>query len=77
MDIKIGVTYSPREVNLELDDSADQAELKAEVERVLSTEGAVFWVTDEKGRQVGVPGEKIAYVEIGSSDTQKPIGFGG
>ncbi len=77
MDIKIGVTYSPREVTLDLDDSTDVAALKADIDQVLSTEGAVFWVTDEKGRQVGVPGEKIAYVELGTADAQKPIGFGG
>ncbi len=77
MDIKIGVTYSPREVSLELDGATDVAALKADIDHALSTEGAVFWVTDEKGRQVGVPGEKIAYVELGTSDAQKPIGFGG
>lgn len=77
MDIKIGVTYSPREVSLELDDATDVAALKAEIDQAMTTEGAVLWVTDEKGVQVAVPGDKIAYVELGTADPQKPIGFGG
>ena len=32
----------------------------------------VFWLTDRKGRQVGVPTEKIAYVEIGTPDGGSP-----
>ncbi len=77
MDIKIGVTYTPREVAVELDDSTDTAALRADVETVLGADHAVLWLTDVKGRQVGIPGEKIAYVEIGSADDTGPIGFGG
>ena len=34
-------------------------------------------VTDRKGRQVGVPVAKVAYVEIGSPHDDRRIGFGG
>ena len=35
-----------------------------------------MWLTDSKGRRVGVPTDKIAYVEISSDDAAHKIGFG-
>ena len=75
MDVRIGVTYSPKELELELDDDADAAELKAEIDAALSGKGAL-WLTDRRGRQVAVPVDKVAYVEIGSPDDAHRIGFG-
>ena len=37
----------------------------------------VLWLTDKKGRDIAVPAAKIAYVEIGTGDDGKRIGFGG
>jgi len=34
-----------------------------------------LWLTDKDGRSVGVPTECIAYVEMGSADTKRPMGF--
>ncbi len=75
MDIRIGVTYSPREIELHLADDVDREELKGHVEDVLGTGEGVLWVTDRKGRDVGVPADKIAYVELGSSTESRPMGF--
>lgn len=75
MEIRIGVTYTPKEIALELADGASADGVKADVDAALSG-SATLWVTDKKGRQVGVPAEKIAYVEIGSEDSARPIGFG-
>ena len=36
----------------------------------------VLWLEDKKGNQVAIPADKIAYVEIGSGETTRPIGFG-
>jgi hypothetical protein len=36
----------------------------------------VLWLSDRKGRQVGVPVDKIAYVEIGAPGADRRIGFG-
>lgn len=76
MDIRIGVTYTPKEVAVELDDDADTAELKARVEAALSGSDQVLWLQDRKGRQIAVPADKISYVEIGSPESDRPIGFG-
>lgn len=75
MDVRIGVTYSPKELTLDLDDKADLDGLRGEVESAVSTDGGVLWLTDRRGRVVGIPADKISYVEIGTSDEHR-IGFG-
>lgn len=75
MDIRIGVTYTPKEIALEMADDAKADSIKADIDAALSNDGAL-WLTDKKGRQVGIPASKIAYVEIGSEDGNRPIGFG-
>ena len=77
MDVRIGVTYSAKEIDVELEDDADAGELRAEIEAVLRDGESVLWLTDRKGRQVGVPVAKVAYVEIGSPHDERRIGFGG
>jgi hypothetical protein len=77
MDIRIGVTHSPRELNLELADDTDRDDLRTRVEAALTGALDVLWLTDRKAREVAVPAAKIAYVEIGSADSDRRIGFGG
>ena len=77
MDVRIGVTQAPREINIELADSDDRGEVKAKVEAALTGSVDVLWLTDRKGRDIGVPSAKIAYVEIGTPDSERRIGFGG
>ena len=77
MDVRIGVTYSPKEIDVELGDDADAAKLQSEIDGVLAGGDGVLWLTDRKGRQVGVPVTKVAYVEIGSPHDERRIGFGG
>ena len=76
MDIRIGVTQAPKELQVELGDDADRDKLMAQVESALAGEATVLWVTDRRGRKVGVPSAKIAYVEIGSPDEGRHVGFG-
>jgi len=37
----------------------------------------VLWLTDKRGKKVGVPAAKIAYIEVGTNDGDRRIGFGG
>jgi hypothetical protein len=76
VDVRIGVTYTAKELEVELPDGADAAQVKADVEAAVSG-GGVLWLTDKKGRQVGVPAEKVAYVDIGSASDARRIGFAG
>lgn len=76
MDIRIGVTQAAREISLEqADDERDAT--KTKIEAALSGATDVLWLVDKKGRSIAVPAAKIAYVEIGSVDSDRRIGFGG
>ena len=77
MDVRIGVTYTAKEIDIELSEDADPAKVQADVDAALAGDRLVFWLTDRKGRRVGVPTEKIAYVEIGTPEAARRIGFGG
>ena len=77
MDVRIGVTQAPRELSLELADDTDVAALRSRIEVVLADESLVLWLTDKKGRSTGIPGKKIAYVELGTPEGERRIGFGG
>ncbi len=77
MDIRIGVTHAPREINVELGDDTDREKLKSEVAAALADNDGVLWLTDRRGRDIGVPSAKIAYIEIGASNDDRKIGFGG
>ncbi len=74
MDIKIGIVQSMREIEVELPDDADHAQISALVETALEGD-QVLWLTDRKGRRVGVPAARIAYVEFGTP-VDRVVGFG-
>ena len=75
MDVRIGLIQNVKELELQLEDDADAEALRAQVDEALRG-GGTLWLTDRKGRQVGVAAEKLAYVEIGSPDDARRIGFG-
>jgi hypothetical protein len=76
VDVRIGVTQAPRELNVEVPDD-ERDDVRAKVEAALSGATDVLWIKDKRGRDVGVPAAKIAYVEIGNADGDRRIGFGG
>ena len=73
MEVKIGVTDSPREL------SFNSAQTPIEVEKLvtdaLGSDSGVLSLTDEKGRRFLVQTTRIAYVEIGAADVRR-VGFG-
>jgi len=77
VDVRIGVTQAPREINVELAEDADRDEIKSRIEAALAGASDVLWIVDKRGKDVGVPSAKIAYVELGSADSDRKIGFGG
>ena len=76
MEIRIGVTQSPRDIEIEVDDGTDREALRTQVSAALAGEVSVLWLTDRKGREVAVAAEKIAFVEIGHPEQQRSMGFG-
>ena len=71
MEIRIGVQHAPREVVLESEHTPD--EVRSRVAAAVA-EGSVLQLTDAKGRLVVIPGDKIAFVEIGAKKAA-PLGF--
>ena len=77
MEIRVGVTQALREIVVEVDGGdKERAKIKASVEAALSGATDTLWLVDKKGREVGVASAKVAYVEIGSADSDRKIGFG-
>ena len=75
MDIRIGIVQSMKEIDVELPADADRDQVMKDVEAALTDE-KVLWLTDRKGRRVGVPAARIAYVELGSPSSERIVGFG-
>ncbi|MEU6978520.1 MULTISPECIES: DUF3107 domain-containing protein [unclassified Streptomyces] len=73
MEVKIGVQYAPREIVLESGQSAEDVE--SAVADALAGKTPLLSLTDEKGRKVLVPADKIAYVELGEPEVRR-VGFG-
>jgi hypothetical protein len=74
VEVKIGVTDSPRE--LVFSSSLTPAEVEELVTSAFSKDGSdVLSLTDDKGRRFLVQTSKISYVEIGVADVRR-VGFG-
>ena len=74
MDVRIGVSQTAKEILVELPDDTDQDKLVAEVEAALAKETGMLWLTERRGRQLGVPVSKLAYLEVGHP-SQDRVGF--
>jgi hypothetical protein len=73
VEVKIGVTDSPRE--LVFNSTQTPAEVEKLITDALSKDSGVLALTDEKGRRFLVQSARIAYVEIGAADSRR-VGFG-
>ena len=76
MDVRIGITQTPKEIEVEMPDDADRDKVVGQIEKLLSSGDGVLWLTDRKGRKVGVPVVKVAYVEVGAPTSERRVGFG-
>ena len=73
MDVRIGLTQTPKELEVNLEEGTDPAAVRQQVDAAIG-EGTTLWFTDRRGRQIGVPAAKLAYVEIGGGVTGQ-VGF--
>ena len=71
MEVRIGVTYTPKEIEIELAEDTDRDKLIAAIEQAVSAEGKVLWLT---GRWSGVVyaidtrnGKLLQKIPVGSS----------
>ena len=76
MHVRIGVTETPKELDIEMPDDTDAAALQAEIDSTLGTGAGTLWLTDKRGRQVGIPVARVGWVDIAAGDAESRIGFG-
>lgn len=72
MDIKVGIQHVSREVVVDSPESANDIE-KAFSQAV--SDGTVLRLVDAHGRQVLIPADKIAYIDLGEENARR-VGFG-
>lgn len=75
MDVRIGVVQTPKEIEVEMDDSTDREALKQKIDDALAGEDGVLWLTDKRGNDVAVAVSRIGYVEVGHPAATRSMGF--
>ena len=75
MDVRIGISQTPKELEIELDEERTRDEVLAKLAEDLASEG-VMTLTDKNGKTILVPVAKVAYVEVGAATAGRRVGFG-
>ena len=76
MDVRIGVIHIPKELSVEMPEDTDREDLRARIDEALAGTAPTLWLTDTRGRQIGLPSERIGYVELAADEGDRPVGFG-
>jgi hypothetical protein len=76
VDVRIGITQAPREIEVELADNIAPDELMAKVDAAVEKGAGMLWLTDKRGRHIGVPAAKLAYIELDTATETRRVGFG-
>ncbi len=75
MEVVFGVQARDGAIRVQLSDD-EVADLKQRVENAFKGDQAqILWVTDKDGREIGIPTDKIAYVEFGADKASRQVGF--
>jgi hypothetical protein len=70
--VRIGIAESQRVVELEVDDAAA---FEASVEESYAGDTSLLWFEDTKHRRVGIPRDRISYIEIETLSEKSAVGF--
>ena len=73
IEVRIGIIQVPRELLVEVDDNAD--DVIKQVTKALADPDGVLWLTDSKGKKVGITVAKLAYVEVEPDASPRAVGF--
>lgn len=76
MDVRIGVLHTMKEIDVELAPGTDRDEIRKKIDEALADDDRVLWLTDRNGKEIGIPAERIAYIELGAAEEKPRIGFG-
>jgi hypothetical protein len=74
VEIKVGIQHINREIVVETNQSA--SDIQRAFQNAIDGNGSgVFTLTDERGRKVLIPADRIGYVDIGEENARH-VGFG-
>jgi hypothetical protein len=76
VDVRIGVIHTNKEIEVEMPEDSDRDKLMDDIDSTLARPEGVLWLTDRRGRRVGVPVARVAYVEVGATSEDRRVGFG-
>jgi hypothetical protein len=76
VDVRIGITQAPREIEVELTDTTNADELVAKIDAAVEKAAGMLWLTDKRGRRIGIPAAKLAYIELDTATETRRVGFG-
>jgi hypothetical protein len=74
MEVRIGVVHTAKELTFETDAEPDA--IISTLEDAIKNGAALVWLEDGKGRKVGIPADKVGYVELVVDDGTRKVGFG-
>ena len=74
MNIRIGMIHTPKELEVELEDSSGD-QVVDDITKAINDDAGLLWLTDRKGRRVGVVTAKVAWVEVGPESEGRRVGF--
>ena len=75
MDVRIGVTHTVKEIDVELPADADRDEIKESIEAALADADKVLWLTDRHGADSPCRGEDRLH-RARQPRRRRRIGFG-
>jgi len=70
--VRIGMTMTPRELDLEV---ADAEEVVRSFQQAMEKGEQILWLVDEEGHRHGLVVDKIAYLDV-EAERSKKVGFG-
>ena len=74
MEVRIGVVHTAKELTFETDAEPDA--IITTLEDAIAKGASLVWLEDGKGRKVGIPADKVGYVELVVDDGTRKVGFG-
>lgn len=73
MNVRIGIADTGKVVELDVD---DPAAFERSMDEAFAGDKAMLWFEDSKKRRVGIPRNRIGFVEIEQEGARVPVGFG-
>ncbi|HEU4749494.1 MAG TPA: DUF3107 family protein, partial [Acidimicrobiia bacterium] len=72
MKVRIGVADTDRVVEVEVD---DPSEMRRKIDAAFFGGDAILWFEDTRRRLVGIPRERIAFIELEQEPDARSVGF--